>query len=62
MVRYKIANLAFEEMLKGTEVKNIMTATGRVSDYIPDEDRFVHVQTGRNYQWSSMQMSDRTSI
>ena len=35
-VRYKIANLAFEEMLKGTEVRNIsMTATGRVSDYIP---------------------------
>lgn len=27
-VRYKIANLAFAEMLKGTEVKNIVTATG----------------------------------
>ena len=28
-------------MLKGTEVKNIVTATGGVSDYIPGEDLFV---------------------
>ena len=45
-VRYKIANLAFAEMLKGTEVKNIVTATGGVSDYIPGQDLFVYRQDG----------------
>ena len=33
-------------MLKGTEVKNIVTATGGVSDYIPGEDLFVYRQDG----------------
>ena len=45
-VRYKIANLAFAEMLKGSEVKNIVTATGGVSDYIPGQDLFVYRQDG----------------